>query len=347
MSTDGRAVHLVGSIPADDAEEAMRTVTQRLGDCLQTLPDGETGERRNWCGHIVESLRTHPDLEVARQGDWSDYDHVMTLKVRAHHRLRGDAIDLGHVAAFDASLPVFSKIRADTGLDDLAFQMGIPGDLDIALFTLGSVGAFRHRGAFTDATLREIYAIHAKAGSSVVFQLELPVELVFVTQMPRPLRPAMAAFLARGVRRLARFSPQGARFGIHLCVGDLGNQALGRMRDAQPLVVLANAILRGWPSGRPLEYLHAPFAAGDEPAPHDQTFYEPLSQLRLPTDVRFIAGFVHEASSADEHRRILGIIESQLGRRVDVATACGLGRRTPEAAATTMDRAAELVHDPV
>ena len=347
MGTDGRAVHLVGSIPTDDAEQAMRTVAQRLGDRIRMLPDGETGERRNWVVHIVESLRTHPDLEVARQGDWSDYDHATRLKVRAHHRLRGDALDFGHVAAFDASLPVFSQIRADTGLNDLAFQVGIPGDLDIALFTLGPVGAFRHRRAFMDATLREIHTIHGKAGSSVVFQLELPVELVFVTQMPRLLRPAMATFLARGVRRLARLSPQGARFGIHLCLGDLGNKALGRMWDAQLLVVLANAILRSWPSGRPLEYVHAPLAAGDDPAPRDEAFYQPLSQLRLPADVRFIAGFVHEASSADEHRRILGVIEGQLGCRVDVATACGLGRRTPEAAAITMDRAAELVHDPV
>ncbi|MFN2494428.1 MAG: hypothetical protein ABR608_00750, partial [Pseudonocardiaceae bacterium] len=133
----------------------------------------------------------------------------------------------------------------------------------------------------------------------------------------------------------------------HLCVGDLGNKALGRMQDAQPLVVLANAILHGWPLGRPLEYVHVPLAAGDEPAPLDEAFYEPLSQLWLPADVRFIAGFVHEASSVDEHRRLLGVIEGQLGRRVDVAAACGLGRRTPETAGITIDRAIELVRDPV
>jgi len=200
--------------------------------------------------------------------------------------------------------------------------------------------------AFTDATLSEIRAIHAKAGSSVVFQLELPVELVFVAKMPRPLRSAMAACLARGVHRLARRCPPGARFGVHLCLGDLGNKALGHLRDTGPLVALTNAIVRGWPLDRPLEYVHAPFAAGDEPAPADPAFYEPLSALRLPADVRFVAGFVHERSSSDEQRRILRVIEDQLGRRVDVATACGLGRRTVTAAAATMDRAAELVHEP-
>lgn len=47
METDERAVHLVGSIPADNAEQAMRTAVERLGEHLRTLPDGETGERRN------------------------------------------------------------------------------------------------------------------------------------------------------------------------------------------------------------------------------------------------------------------------------------------------------------
>lgn len=45
-----------------------------LGPYLRTLPDGETGERRNWIISIVEGLRAHPDLELRKPGDWSDYD---------------------------------------------------------------------------------------------------------------------------------------------------------------------------------------------------------------------------------------------------------------------------------
>jgi hypothetical protein len=91
-----------------------------------------------------------------------------------------------------------------------------------------------------------------------------------------------------------------------------------------------------------LEFVHAPFAAGEDPAPLDEAYYRPLSKLRLPADVRFIAGFVHEGLDVEANRRILGIIERLLGRRVDVATACGLGRRSREAAYQTMDLAAEL-----
>lgn len=337
-----RGVHLVGSIPAESTEAAMREATTRLGDRLRTLPDGETGDRSRWIVHIVESLRAHPDLQVNRDGDWSDYDHATNFRVRRGHRLRGETLDFGHMAAYQDGLRVIEELRREPGLDQLAFQAGIPGDLDMALFTLGPIGAFRHRAAFTDATVREITQLHRQAGDGVVFQLELPAELVFMTKMPGPLRQAMAAFLASGVARLAARSPEGARFGVHLCLGDLGHRALGRMRDVGPLVALANALLKRWPTGRPLEYVHAPFAAGIDPAPLDEAYYRPLAKLRLPDDVRFAAGFVHEDGDLDQHRRIRDIIERQLSRRVDLSAACGLGRRTPEAAHRTMEISAEL-----
>ena len=154
METDERAVHLVGSIPADNAEQAMRTAVERLGEHLRTLPDGETGERRNWIVNIIESLRTHPDLAVTRRGDWADYERIPRLKVRPGHRLSGDTLDFGHVATFEETFPVFGQIRTASEHDELSFQMGIPGDLDKALFTLGPVMGFRHRQAFTAATNR-------------------------------------------------------------------------------------------------------------------------------------------------------------------------------------------------
>lgn len=332
-----RKVLLVGSIPAPDAAKAMSMALDIVGDRLGALPDGETGERYRWIVHIVQALEEHPDLELAREGDWSDYDTASRLRVRRGHRLRGETLDFGHVKEFEASFPIFDELRKRAGRTDLPFQVGVPGDLDMALFVLGPVAAFRHRRAFTDATVREIAAVHRQAGDDVVFQLEVPAELVFVAQMPRPAQAAMARFLARGITRLARLSPSGARFGVHLCVGDLGNKALGRLgTDVRPMVLLANAIARQWPAGRKLEYLHAPFAAGDEPAPTDPIFYQPLRAMRLDPAVRFVAGFVHETAEPAELEQILATVESALDRRVDVASACGLGRRAPADGETAM-----------
>jgi hypothetical protein len=341
----GRWAHLVGSTPFENADEAMELALTRLHGRLRTLPDGETGERRDWIIHIVESLRRHPDLEVKREGTWGDYDDTLTFAVRRGHTLRGETLDFGHVAAFEESYPRFCERRAALGPagEGLRFQQGIPGDFDLTLFTLGPLAAFRRRAPFTAATLTEIRRVFERAGDDVVFQLEIPAELIFVARAPGALQPLVARLLARGVAGLARRSPRGARFGIHLCLGDMNHRALGRMRDVRPLVLLANAISRAWPEGRPLDFVHAPFAAAVEPPPLEPAFYAPLRDLRLPASTRFIAGFIHEARTIDEQRRLLGLIEAASRRQVDIATSCGLGRRDRDSALATLDQARALV----
>lgn len=243
-----RPAHLVGSFPAADASTAMRQLLDAVGDRLPVLPDGETGERHNWIIHIVEGLRQHPDLEVKQDGRWSDYNDLLVFKVRNGHTLTGDSLDFGHVAAFRASYPIYQELR---GPAQTRFQVGVPGDFDMALFVLGPVGALRNRRPFTEATIAEIRAIHAEAGSDVVFQIEIPAELVMVARMPPPLRPLVARMMGRGVANLARQAPEGARFGLHLCLGDMNHRALGRMSNTGPLVALTNAIVKAWPAGRP------------------------------------------------------------------------------------------------
>ena len=341
-----RTAHLVGSVPLEAAEAAMTAGLERLGPNLRWLPDGETGERTNWIMSIVESFREHPDLEIKREGDWSDYDKTPVFKVRDGHTLTGESLDFGHVAPFEAHYPVFTKLREQYGYGDLAYQVGVPGDFDMALFTLGPLGAFRQKQPFTDATLQTIRSVHAEAGNDAVFQIEVPAELVFVAKMPGPLQPAMAALMARGITQLAAQSPAGARFGVHLCLGDMNHRALGRMSDVSPLVRLSNAIAAKWPEGRPLEFIHAPFAAAIEPPVNRRAFYAPLSKLRLPESVDFIAGFAHEDQSFEAQRTLRDHLDQLVGREVGIATACGLGRREPDTALAAIDRTAELVHAP-
>ena len=109
-----REAHLVGSLPGETPAAAMTTALDLLGPYLRTLPDGETGDRRNWVISIVEGLREHPDLEPHKEGDWSDYDRVPTLRVRKGHRLFARTADFGYVAAVRASFPEFER-AADAG----------------------------------------------------------------------------------------------------------------------------------------------------------------------------------------------------------------------------------------
>ena len=337
-----RDAHLVGSLPGTTPAEAMSTALEVLGPYLRSLPDGETGERRNWIVSIVDGLRGHPDLELRKDGDWSDYDRVPRLRVRRGRRLYGAALDFGHVAAVRASHPAFEQARADAGRPELRFQEGVPGDFDLAVFTLGPAAALRHLRAFREATLAEVRDVAALTGPGTLFQIEVPVELVLLTKAPAAARPALAAGFARAITGLAAATAEGTRFAVHLCLGDMNNRAFGTMPDVSPLVLLANKVLAGWPAGRPLDLLHAPFAAADQPATVQPDFYAPLRDLRLPADVRFAAGFAHEAQPLADQLTIRTMVEDLLGRPVVIASACGLGRRTPAAGRAVLERTAEL-----
>ncbi|MBI1376342.1 MAG: hypothetical protein GC157_02500 [Frankiales bacterium] len=341
----GRRAHLVGSLPGDSAREAMTTALEKLGPHVVSLPDGETGPRRNWIIHIIGSLRAHPDLELVRNGTWSDYDDIPRFKVRKGHRLYGASLDFGHVAAVTASLPVFDEVTAELGRDDVVFQVGTPGDTDMALFTLGPVAGLRQRRAFTEATLHEVRAVQRITGGKAVFQIEVPAELVLVAQAPGPAQAALARVLGGRIAALAGGAAPGTRFGVHLCLGDMNHKALGRMGDAGPLVQLANAVARAWPAGRPLEFVHAPFAAADDPPPLDPAFYAPLSGLRLGPSTRFVAGIAHEGQSLAEQLRLRTVVEDTVGSRVDISTSCGLGRRERGAALAALDRIGDLCAD--
>ena len=339
-----RRSHLVGTIPAPDARAAMELALAELGPTLDMLPDGETGGRLNWVQQFIKDLGSHPDIDVVQDGNFADYDDAPRYKVKRGHKLDPDSIDFGYLRYFKESYPVYRELIAKSG-HDIPFQVGIPSDFDISLFSMGPRVAFGNRKAFTAATVREISEIQAEAGENVVFQIEVPAELISVARMPGPLKGPMARYMAGFITKIARESPQGSRFGIHLCLGDLGHRSLAKLRDVTPVVLLANAIVKRWPEGRRLDFMHAPFAAAVEPPDTDPRWYEPLKKLRLPESTRFIAGFAHDKQELEVQRGLRDTIEAAIGGPVDIAASCGLGRRTPEDGVAVMRRTGELAAD--
>ena len=192
----------------------------------------------------MDRFRANPDVEMVRDGDGSDYEHVAQWRVRDGLTLDPANIRLNYALAFENSYPSFKVLPERFGRPDLLFEVGIPLPLDLAVYSFGEV-------AFTDATIldactaasaREIERVVASASADVVFQLETVVALVAVAQAPDKAQPNVAAQMAKGFVELASRSLEGSRFGAHLCLGDLHHKAYSNMRDVRPLVLLANAI---------------------------------------------------------------------------------------------------------
>lgn len=335
---------LVGSIPAADTHNAVELALTELGRTLMCVPDGETGPRSQWVASIIAALRDHPALELTRDGQWSDYHDRPRYRVRRGASLDPDLLHLGYDEALRESRPVLDSLVAKHDLTGVSYQVGVASGFDLALLAFGPVGALRYRKAFNLAASREIRAIRRILNDDVVFQIELPAELVAVSRAPRILRPAIAHWMARISVEPARLAPRGTKFGVHLCFGDLHHRALMAVsKDCAPTVSLANAIAAQWPSGTPLRYLHIPLAAGDNAPSLDESYYAPLAKLSLPLHTRLVAGFVHEALSPEQLRAVLTMVESAYGRPVDVAAPCGLGRRDTAMARDLMRASRQLI----
>lgn len=344
-----RRAHLVGAWPGRDPEHAMETALTRLAPYLDRMTDGETGDRHLWVTPSMDTFRANPDVEMLHDGGWTDYDDTAQWKVKDGATLDPDNIRLKYSLSFQASFPSFKVLRNRFDRDDLTFQVGIPAPIDVAIYAFQDAAFANPQilDACHAATTREIAKIAEQASDDVLFQIETVVALVAVAQAPDDAQEQTAAQMGEALVDTARRSPEGTSFGIHLCLGDFHHKAYGDMRDVRPLVLLANAVAKAWPAGRRLVYVHAPFAAAAEPPIPEESFYEPLSELALPDDVRFIAGFLHESLDLAAHQELLARIERLTGREVDVSSACGLGRRSStEEAFEAMRDAADLIEAP-
>ncbi|MFG3437258.1 hypothetical protein ACGF0J_08435 [Nonomuraea sp. NPDC047897] len=337
-------IHFVGSYPANSAREALRDMlTDETKSNLYALTDGET-DRKDWVVDQIESYRRNPAFVLVEDGDWSDYTRCPAFAVAPGRELLPEDIGLRYHEWADASWETFDAARRAAGRPDLRYQVGIPTGFDMALFTLGPERGMREDAieAFVRATVEQIEAIHgAPYGGDVVYQLETPAGLSLALAVDDP---AYRRGLAMRLVDLVARAPEGSRFGIHLCVGDLGNEARTQPATRRASVEFANAVAENWPAGRHLDFVHEPIAAGRSVPRRDEAMYADLGDLRLPSGTRYIAGMVHEAQRMEDQQAVLALVRRHLpeGQSLGVAAACGLGRRSREAARDVVRRMTRL-----
>src|SRR5580692_11860594 len=122
---------LVGSLPADSAESALRSAAGFFGDLTFALPDGETGPRAAWVGYERERLvRPNPDVVVVEEtpsptGIPRHAYETPVFGIRPGAELRWDSWP--RIDDAIASYRVFAALRAEGVIPaGLRFQVGLP-----------------------------------------------------------------------------------------------------------------------------------------------------------------------------------------------------------------------------
>lgn len=349
-----RKALLVGSLPFDSEAEAMAIAMSKVGPLLLALPDGEIGERTDahpkgdrsaWVQTIADRCEsdtanwtvTRPSRRNA-DGFHADYDAGPRLKPKHGAKDLAAHLDLGWSTFARQSYPLFKQQVKESGRTDLRFQVGLPTAMGMTFGLMSPPNALRFAKAFNERLAHEANEILDFTDGDVQFQLEVPGELAMAYKLPKF---AVGLSLRTVLGLVKQIRPE-APFGLHLCFGDLNNKSLIKPPSLDKMVNFTNQLIAKWPKTHELNYVHVPLAEAKEPPPIEASWYAPLANLNLPPNVRFVAGFVHDKRSMEEHQQILKILEALRPDGVDIASSCGLGRRDRATAEKILDTTRQL-----
>jgi hypothetical protein len=318
-------VHLVGSIPLQNAEEVFRAASSILGERLHRLPDGETGVRSDWIGWQFAVLARPPQL-IAVPPVPGRYAARPRVKLVPHYDPNTLTLgQLGYAEAAIASYATFSRLKLEGALPtQYRFQVSLPTPLAV-------VNAFVERPdrpiiepIYEERLLAELDEITAAIPhAQLAIQWDMPIEIgILEGLIPSHLDNPSTDILNRLTRISARIPPD-VELGYHLCYGDEGGRHFKQPADTSVMVELANAFSEDIP--RPINWLHMPVPRDRT----DDTYFAPLRTLTLRPNTKLYLGLIHYTDGVEGSRRRIEAAQRTISD-FGLATECGMGRRPPE-----------------
>jgi len=328
-----RDVHLVGSVPGANAAEVFERVSAALGQRLQRIPDGETGERQDW---IVWLERVFADSPALEQSDEVFRLHA-TATPRIRYRLRP-----GRTAADVTFDNLFYADIAERSYQDFArlkragkipahcrFQVDlVPAHSVIWLFLTDSLHA-PVDPIYNTALKREIDKIAARLPhGEIAIQFDVAsavfarLERNDASSYGRDKAATLATF-SNILIDLGNHVPRDIELMFHFCYGDSNHRHVVEPSDMSDMVAMANRLGQGM--ARSIELIHMPVPRNRT----DDAYFAPLKGLKLKPGTQLCLGLVHHTDGVEGTRRRLAAAERVVAD-FSIATECGFGRRRPE-----------------
>lgn len=321
---------LVGSLPADSTETALRSAAGFFSDLTFALPDGETGPRAGWVSYERERLvRPNPGIVVLQETGsptglprhayetpvFGVRPGVSEVHWDTWPRI-DDAID---------GYQVFRVLRAE-GLipGHLRFQVGLP-------FPVSAMNAFKGdfaadypivSCAFEDLAARELRRLTSVIPpGELAIQWDMAYETLDIEGVLAWTPEGAWERFAGPATRLTRLIPEDALVGYHLCYGTFPEWPMYEARDMALLVRMANFAVAN--SGRTVDWLH--LAGPRYLRSEDRSFFRPLADLD-PGDARVFLGIILPIDGEAGLRRRVATASRYIPD-FGVAMYCGFGRQ--------------------
>jgi hypothetical protein len=341
---------LVGSLPADSPEHALRTGGELFGDLVFALPDGETGRRSAWVGYETEQLlRANPGIEMVANtpsptGSPRHACDGPTLGIRAGVTELGfDA--WSRIDDAIASYDVFRRLKAEGAIPSgVRFQVCLPfpqSALNALEADMASDYPIAER-AFEALVVRELRRLtEAIPHDELAVQWDVCYEVLDLEGVLSWTPDGAWERFAGPVARLARHVPEDVAVGYHLCYGTFPEWPMFEARDMELIVHMANHAVHN--SGRRVDWLH--LAGPRYLRSEDKRFFRPLTDLDVD-DSRVFLGIVLPVDGIEGLRRRHATASRYLSD-FGIANYCGFGRQPGQDGMETMRGHRDVVSDVV
>jgi len=330
---------LVGSLPAETTDSALRAGAELFADLVFALPDGETGPRRAWVGYERERLcRPLPDMELVHEtesptGVPRHAYETPAFKIRQGvNKLHWDSWP--RIDDAIASYEVFSKLRKEGVIPPhLRFQIGLPFPSSALNGLKWNFAAdYSVAGpAFEDLVLRELKRLtEAIPPADLAIQWDVCYEVLDIEGVIAWMGEGSWDRFTGPVSRLTPAIPEGVLVGYHLCYGTFPEWPMHEARDMALLVRMANFAIAN--SGRRVDWVH--MAGPRYLRSEDDRFFHPLAELD-PRGARIFLGIVLPMDGASGLKRRHATASKYLSD-FGVALYCGFGRQPGKDGMETM-----------
>ena len=320
-------VHLVGSIPLSSTGEVFTTISSSLPGRLQTIPDGEPGDRNyfvRWQKAVFPEAILRPHLredQSATQGG----KQLVGVDIQP---TRYDEYAI-------QSYQLFRQLRSSGALPSrIRFQVCIPTPLNVINSRVDPLYQAQAEPLYEERILEALREIQKDIPcTDLAIQFDCAQDMAYLEynrgrlteSMFKPyFSPVKEGILERISRITAVVDPR-VSLGFHLCYGDSEHRHFIEPADTSLLVEMATGIIQTVQQHHSIDWIHMP-------VPRDRTdtaYFAPLRNLRLPDSTKLYLGLVH---AKDESGTLQRVHAAQASCDVDfgVATECGMGRTPPE-----------------
>jgi hypothetical protein len=338
---------LVGSLPAESSEAAMRSAAELYGDLVFAVPDGETGMRALWVGYdVLTMVLPNPGIESAMPQEAPPPPAIPrhlyempTLTLRD----RGAGLRFDSWPRIDeaiASYQTFRRLREQGVIPaGLRFQVGLPFPFSLLSNFRGTAGEYAvAERACEDLVSRELPRLMSQVPpEDLAIQWDVCYEVLDNEGvLPWTADGAWERFTGP-VARIANLVPEEVLAGYHLCYGTYPDWPMYEARDLSLLVRMANHAVAS--SGRTVDWVH--LAGPRYLRSEEDRFFRPLADLDVG-DTRVFLGIVLPIDGVAGLRRRQATASKHLAR-FGVAMYCGFGRQPGHDGAQTMREHASVV----